>query len=70
MDYYDLIDLIKEEMVKQGIKKTRLCEMTGTEIRTMNSYLCKQRCMPMDKLISILKILGKQIEIADVKKKG
>lgn len=67
MDYYDLIDLIKEEMVKQGITKTRLCKLTGTHIRTMNSYLSKLRCMPLDKLIYILKTLGKEITIIDRK---
>lgn len=66
MNYYDLIDLVKEEMIKQGVTKTRLCKMTKTYIRTMNSYLHKERCMPLDKLICVLEVLGKQIVLADI----
>lgn len=67
MDYYDLIDFIKEEMARQGITKTKLCELTGTHISTMNHYLYKESCMPFDKMISVLGILGKRIEIANAK---
>lgn len=66
MSYYDLIDFIKEEMAKQGITKTKLCGLTGMNMRNMNAYLYLENCMPFNKIIDVLAILGKRIEIVDV----
>lgn len=68
MSYYDLIDFIKDEMARQGITKTKLCELTGTNMRNMNAYLYKEHCMPLEKLMCILEILGKRFEIVDASK--
>lgn len=70
MNYYDLIDLIKDEMAKQGMTKTKLCELTYTNIRTMNAYLYKEHCMPLEKLMCILKSLASDLRLWMQVKKG
>ncbi len=67
MSYYDLIDFIKDEMARQGITKTKLCELTGTNMRNMNAYLYLENCMPFNKIVDVLSILGKRIELVGVR---
>lgn len=64
MNYFGLINYIKQEMKKQGITQTRLASQMGTDVRVLNNYLKFRRTMPTDRLVEILDILGLEIKIS------
>ncbi len=64
MNYYGLINCIKQEMKKQGITQTRLASQMGTDVRVLNNYLKFWRTMPTDKLVAVLNELGLEIKIS------
>lgn len=67
MTYDELIDYIIAEMKNQSINKTNMARILGKDIRVLNNYMRKTRYMPIDCMISILKVLGKEITIIDRK---
>ena len=64
MNYYGLIDCIKQEMKRQGITQTRLASQMGIDVRVLNNYFKFWRTMPTDKLVAVLNELGLEIKIS------
>ena len=64
MNYYGLINCIKQEMKKQGITQTKLASRMGMDVRVLNNYLKFWRIMPTDKLVAVLNELGLEIKIS------
>lgn len=68
MNYFGLINYIKQEMKKQGITQTKLASQMGTDVRVLNNYLKLRRTMPADRLVEILDLLGLEIKISRVER--